>query len=99
MSYVNNGYKRATKLQVEVVDNGTVISTNEFPLLESFTQSGTTYPAVTFTQIAQMSTADYNARVIAYAAYVTANYQTQFPGLTVSSAGARIYDTTSCPIS
>lgn len=98
MSYINNGYKRATKLQVQVVDDGTVISTNDFPLLESFTQSGTTYPAVNSTQIAQMSTADYNARVTAYSAYVTANYQTQYPGLSVSATGARVYDATSCPL-
>ncbi len=98
MALSNNGYKRATKLIVDVLVNGVVQSSPEFPLMESFTQSGTTYPAVTSTQIAQMSTADYNDRVTAYAAYVTANYQTQYPGLSVSATGARVYDATSCPL-
>jgi len=45
-----------------------------------------------------MSTADYNARAIAYAAYVEANYQSQYPGLIVSADGSRVYDATACPI-
>lgn len=98
MALINNGYKRSTKLQVKVIVNGAVQSTNDFPLMESFTHAGTTYPAVNATQIAQMTTADYTARVTAYAAYVTANYQTQYPGLSVSATGSRVYDNTSCPL-
>lgn len=99
MAFINNGFKRATTLSIQVLENSVPTGTaQELPLMEAFTWSGTTYPAVTSTQIAQMSTADYNARVTAYAAYVTANYQTQYPGIAVSSAGSRVYDATSCPL-
>jgi len=98
MAYINTGYQRATELTIRVKDNGTVVTTATLPLMSAFTQSGVTYPAVNSTQIAQMSLTDYNARVTAYAAYVTANYQSQYPGLSVSSTGARVQNLTSCPI-
>lgn len=98
MAYVNTGYQRATTLTIAALLNGVQQSSNEFPLMESFTQNSVTYPAVTSTQIAQMSTVDYNARVTAYAAYVEANYQAQYPGLSVTTAGARVENLTACPL-
>lgn len=98
MAYVNTGYQRATTLTIAVLLNGVEQSANVFPLMESFTQNSVTYPAVTSTQIAQMSTADYNARVSAYAAYVEANYQAQYPGLSVTTEGARIQNLNACPL-
>lgn len=93
-TFINNGYKRATTLTIKV--NGSVVAT--LPFMSAFTQSGVTYPAITNTELAQMSTTDYNARVTDYAAYVTANYQASYPGLAVSATGARVYDATACPL-
>ena len=99
MAFINNGFKRATTLTIQTVENSIPTGTaQELPLMEAFTWSGTTYPAVTSTQIQQMSTADYTARVTAYAAYVSANYQSQYPGLAVGTEGARVYDDTACPL-
>ena len=98
MRYTNSGYQRATKLTISVELNGVVQSTNIFPLLESFTYNSVTYPAVTTTQIQQMTNDDYTNRVTAYAAYVQANNQSQYPGLVVTSAGSRVYNDSACPI-
>jgi len=88
MSYINNGYKRFKTLTVKVKINGVVQSTNVLPFMSAFTH-GTTYPLIT---------ADDNSRATAYAAYVQENYQSQYPGLTVSAIGSRIYDVTACPL-
>ena len=98
MTYINTGYQRATTLTIIVKLNGVVQSTNVFPFMESFTYNSITYPAVTAVQIQQMSNDDYINRATAYAAYVQANYQSQYPGLTVSETGARVYNNVSCPI-
>jgi len=93
-TYVNTGYQRATTLTIKI--NGAVADV--LPFESAFTQAGTTYPAITTDSLRKLSNTDYNARVTAYAAYVTANYQSQYPGLSVSTTGARIYNTTACPI-
>ena len=98
MSYTNTGYQRATTLTVVVKEDQLVISTNILPLMSAFTQGGTSYPAVNSTQIAQMTTSEYTARVTAYAAYVQENYQSQYPGLVVLTTGSRVLNTTACPI-
>lgn len=98
MAYINTGYQRATTLTISVLLNGDVQSTDVFPLMQSFTYNSVTYPTVTAVQIQQMSTTDYNARVAAYAAYVQANYQSQYPGLTVTAAGSRVQNLSACPI-
>lgn len=98
MGYINNGYKRFRTLTVIVKLNGVVQTTNVLPFMAAFTQ-GVTYPVVTPDQLAKLSTADYAARATAYAAYVQANYQSQYPGLTVSADGSRVYDATACPLS
>jgi len=98
MSYINTGYQRATTLTISVLLNGVVQSTNVFPLMQSFTYNSVTYPTITSVQIQQMSTNDYNLRVIAYAAYVESNYQAQYPGIEVSPDGSRIQNLGSCPI-
>ena len=98
MAYINTGYQRATTLTISVLLNGDAQSTDVFPLMESFTYNSVTYPAVTTVQVQQMSTNEYNARVAAYAAYVQANYQSQYPGLTVTSAGSRVQNLGVCPI-
>jgi hypothetical protein len=94
MGYVNDGYKRATTLTIKV--NGTVAAT--LPFTSAFTQSGISYPTISNADLQKLSTTDYNSRVTAYAAYVTANYQASYPGLAVSADGARIYDATACPL-
>lgn len=99
MAYYNNGYQRATTLTIQVKQNGVVTATNVLPFMSQFTYNGVTYETKTTTGIARMTTAEYNARVAAYAAYVTANYQSQYPGLTVSTAGARVENQTACPLS
>ena len=66
--------------------------------MSAFTQGGIAYPAVVADDIAKLSNVDYTARVTAYAAYVQANYQSQYPGLAVTADGARVYDVTSCPL-
>ena len=98
MAYKNKGYQRATTLTIKVYNDGELQSTNVLPLMSAFTQNGVPFATVDATQIAQMSTADYNTRVAAYAAYVQANYQSQYPGLTVSSTSSRVYNTTACPL-
>jgi len=98
MATRNTGYQRATLLTIIVVRGSAVISTNDFHLGENFTYNGTAYPALTDAEIALMSLTDYNARATAYAAYVQQNYQSQYPGLTVSSSGTRVYNTTACPL-
>ena len=98
MAYINTGYQRATTLTIDVNLNGVQQSVNVFPFMESFTYNGVTYPAVISTQIQQMSTADYTNRATDYAAYVQANYQSQYPGLIVSASGSRVLNITSCPI-
>ena len=97
MSYINNGYKRFKTLTVKVKINGVVQSTNVLPFMSAFTH-GTTYPLITADELAKMSLTDYNTRATAYAAYVQENYQSQYPGLTVSAIGSRIYDVTACPL-
>ena len=97
MAFINNGYKRFKTLTVTVKLNGVQQSVNVLPFMATFTQ-GVTYPVVTADELAKMSTADYNARAIAYAAYVEANYQSQYPGLIVSADGSRVYYATACPI-
>jgi len=97
MAFINNGYKRFKTLTVTVKLNGVQQSVNVLPFMSTFTQ-GITYPVVTADELAKMSTSDYNTRATAYAAYVQANYQSQYPGLTVSADGSRIYDDVSCPI-
>jgi hypothetical protein len=94
IAYVNSGYQVMTTLTIFV--NG--ISTAVLPFESSFTQSGTTYPALTTDQLSKLSSADYDARATAYAAYVTANYQSQYPGLLATAAGSRIQNTTACPL-
>ena len=98
MGYTNTGYQRATTLTIQVKLNGVVQSTNVFPFKESFTYNSVTYPALTTVQIQQMTNNDYANRATAYAAYVQVNYQSQYPGLTVSETGARVYNNVSCPI-
>ena len=98
MGYINNGYKRFKTLTVTVKLNGVQQSINVLPFTATFTQ-GVTYPFVTADELAKLSQTDYNARATAYAAYVQANYQSQYPGLVVSEVGSRVYDTGSCPIS
>jgi hypothetical protein len=98
MAYKNNGYQRATALTISVLMNGVVISSNQFPFMESFTHNAVTYTSVSPIEIQQMSTETYTARAIAYAAYVQANYQSQYPGLTVSDTGSRVYNDVACPI-
>jgi len=97
MAFINNGYKRFKTLTVIVKSNGVQQSVNVLPFMSTFTQ-GITYPAVTPDELAKMSTADYNTRATAYAAYVQANYQSQYPGLVVTADGSRVYDETACPI-
>ena len=94
MSYVNTGYQVATTLTILV--NG--VSTAVLPFLSTFTEAGVTYPALTSTQLSQLAAADYDARAAAYAAYVTANYQSQYPGLSASATGSRVQNTTACPL-
>lgn len=100
MGYINDGYQRATTLTIITKINGVQSASNVLPLMEQFVYNGTTYPAVDATEIAQMEQTAYEARVTAYAAYVQANYQAQYPGLTVTSVGSHPYDTTQlvCPI-
>lgn len=99
MAFINNGFKRATTLSIQILENSVPTGeAQELPLMSAFTQSGISYPAVTSTEIQQMLTADYTARVTAYASYVQANYQSQYPGLAVTDDGARVYDATACPL-
>ena len=97
MAFINNGYKRFKTLTVTVKLNGVQQSVNVLPFMSTFTH-GVTYPAVTADELSKMSTADYYTRATAYAAYVQANYQSQYPGLIVSADGSRVYDATACPI-
>lgn len=98
MGYINTGYQRATTLTIITKVNGVQTASNVLPFMEQFVYNGTTYPAVDETQIAQMEQTTYDARVNAYAAYVQANYQNQYPGLTVTSAGSHPYNATVCPL-
>jgi len=98
MPFKNNGYKRFKTLTVVVKLNGSVQTTTALPFMSAFTQGGVTYPAVTGDQLSKLPLVDYNTRATAYAAYVQANYQSQYPGLTVSAVGSRVYDDTACPL-
>jgi hypothetical protein len=101
MSYINNGYQRFCSLTITESINGVVVSTNVLPFTSAFTQNGFSYPALNVTdpqELAKLDIASYEERATAYAAYVVANYQSQYPGLTVDPTGARVYNTTACPI-
>ena len=98
MPYQNDGYQRATTLTIIVKLNGNFQSNNVFPLMAAFTYNGVNYPALTPTAIQQMVTSDYTARATAYSSYIQANYQSQFPGLVVSSTGSRVENTLACPL-
>jgi hypothetical protein len=97
-TYKNNGYQRFTTLTIQTSTNGSVSATDVLPFMSSFTYSGTTYPDITTNDIQSMSLNDYNARAAAYASYVQANYQSQYPGLTVSATGSRVQNLTACPL-
>lgn len=99
MAYKNTGYQRATTLTVRIYENDVLTSSNVLPLMSAFTQSGVTYPAITSEDVQKMPLVDYQLRVSAYAAYVEANYQSQYPGLAVSVTGSRVVNTTACPLS
>lgn len=90
MPYVITGWLRATSLRIIVKENGTEVSSTTFQFMEAFNYNGVAYSQINTDTVQTMPLADYIARVEAYAAYIQENNQTQFPGLIVSSAGARI---------
>lgn len=101
----NTGYQRATSLSIKLIVDGVEQSRVTMPFMEAFTYNGVAYisiPGATLAErktfIAQMPLADYKARVTAYAAYVTATKQTDFPGLTVGVDGAWVKNEDLCPI-
>ena len=96
--YITTGYQRATQLKVQVYNNGSLVAEPTFSLLEAFIYNGVNYSQLDSDQLARLTLDAYNARVEAYAAYIEENYQSQYPGLEISTTGARVYNETACPI-
>jgi len=94
MPYVNTGFQRATKLTIRKYNNDTLVSTSEYDMRLAFGD----YDVVTDIQIAEMPLADYQARVDAYATYITATKQSDYPGLIVTSEGSHPENRGACPI-
>jgi cephalosporin hydroxylase len=94
MAYVNTGHQRATTLTIRKFNNGVLASTAAFDMRLAFGE----YSAVTDTDIAQMPQAEYEARVNAYAAYITATKQSDYPGLVVTNVGSHPYNAGVCPL-
>lgn len=96
--YITTGYQRSTQLKVQVYNNGTLVAENTFSLLEAFVYNGVNYSQLDNDQLARLPLDAYNERVEAYAAYIEENYQSQYPGLDISTDGARVHNENACPI-
>jgi len=95
MSYTNNGYSRRKTLTI--TKTGYSI---EYVITDAFTDpSNVSYAALTDTEFAQLSDADYNTRLTSFIAHVYAvetGLEDDCPDLTI---GAQTYNTTLCPLS
>jgi len=96
--YITTGYQRSTQLKVQVYNNGTLVAEPTFSLLEAFVYNGVNYSQLDNDQLARLPLDIYTARVEDYAAHIEETYQSQYPGLDISTAGARAYNETACPI-
>lgn len=98
MPIVNTGYQRATTLTIRKYDNLVLVSETVFDMKLQFVQSGVTYAALTANEMAELTNEDYIARADAYAAYITAIKQDDYPGISISSYSSRVENLTACPI-
>ncbi len=92
-----SGYKRATELIVLKEVDGTPVS--GYPKAYNVLLSFGSYPAITSTELAQLSLTDYNNRMNAYEDYIEETEAgSNFSDDLVAGYERRKYDPTSCPI-
>jgi len=95
----NSGYQRTLCIAIDITYTNGYIATNEYDGKIAFSMNGNTYQVITNAQLMSLTVADFNARLTDWIAYFNANYLPGFPGITVDASGARVYNTTSCPLS
>lgn len=86
----NTGKERATTLTVVKSVGGVQIYSHVYSLLSAFS----TYPAITSTECAELSVANYTARLAAFKTYV----ESVEVGFTVDTTSAYRDNLTACPI-
>lgn len=100
-NYVNTGYQRAATVTIDKKVNSTSISgyPKGYSLLAAFTANGNSYAVITATELAQMGTADYEARLADFKAYVeSAESIADLDAITSAPAPAYQLNTTACPV-
>jgi hypothetical protein len=97
-TYGNSGYQRSLDLIIELTYDNGYESDNTYSGMQAFTINGRTYANITTTDLQALTLTDYNKRLSDWIAYINANYLTRFPSLTITTDGARVYNTTACPI-
>ena len=90
MSKINTGMQRASSLTVTKTIGGTQVYSHVYNMLAAFS----TYNVITITECAEMSVADYQARLSAFKIYV----ESVEVGLTLDITAAYRENLTSCPI-
>lgn len=90
MSKINTGMQRASSLTVVKSIGGVQVYSRVYDMLSAFLA----YQAITQTECAEMSVADYQARLAAFKLYV----EGVEVGLVVDTAPAYRENKTSCPI-
>lgn len=90
MSKINTGMQRAGSVTVTKKTGEVVIYNHVYSFLDAFSS----YPAINATQLAEMSVADYQARLAAFKTYV----DSREIGISLDLAVAYRQNLGSCPI-
>lgn len=97
----NTGYQRSVTLIVRKTVNGAPVTgyPKTYQGRNEFAHNGTTYPAITGTQLANLPAAEFNARLEAFKGYVEGlEYGLDVDAVTVAGKEARRENLGACPV-
>ena len=91
---VNSGFQRTLDLCVDLEYDNSYHSLNVYSGKEAFDG----YAAITDSELQALGLTEYMQRLNDWIAYFNANYLKRFPGLVLTTDGARIYNPDACPL-
>jgi hypothetical protein len=93
-SLVNSGFQRTLDLCIDIEYDNSYHSMNVYSGKDSFEG----YSVIKDSELQMLGLTEYMQRLNDWITYFNANYLKRFPGLVITNDGARIYNTTACPL-